>query len=240
MSARSCCVTCGIVAQAAVRCSAVLRRTARIGCRSISPQRVKSGSGSRGAPRRPPPAPSTSRLACALTSSIEIRPPGPLPGTSLMSTPSSRAMRRTDGAAGAGGSFAARGRLGRRPRAAVDVDDLARRGLRRGRRVAPVDRHAVVLRPPLRATLASASSACCLLGRARRLSAAAAGRLRPRRRAASTPPLGGSFAPVGSAGFGRLALAACSLGRLRLGFRLRRPGFRRRRRRRLRARRPRR
>ncbi len=31
MSARSCCVTCGIVAHAAARCSAVLRRTARIG-----------------------------------------------------------------------------------------------------------------------------------------------------------------------------------------------------------------
>ena len=34
MSAYSCCVTCGMFNQAAVRCSAVLRRTARIGTRS--------------------------------------------------------------------------------------------------------------------------------------------------------------------------------------------------------------
>ena len=33
--------------------AAVLRRTARIGCRSTSPQRVKSGSGSAAARRRP-------------------------------------------------------------------------------------------------------------------------------------------------------------------------------------------
>ena len=45
MSARSHCVTCGIVAHAALRCSAVLRRTARIGWRSTSPHREKSGSG---------------------------------------------------------------------------------------------------------------------------------------------------------------------------------------------------
>ena len=50
MSARSHCVTCGIVAQAALRCSAVLRRTARIGCRSTSPQRLKSGSAARHVP----------------------------------------------------------------------------------------------------------------------------------------------------------------------------------------------
>ena len=41
-----------------------------------------------------------------------------------MSTPSSRAMRRTDGAAGAGG-ISGVGGLGGRPRAAADVDDLA-------------------------------------------------------------------------------------------------------------------
>ena len=83
MSARSCCVTCGIVAHAALRCSAVLRRTARIGCRSTSPQREKSGSGS--ARRRAAAAPrrSTSRLACAFTSSIEIRPSGAAAGTSF-------------------------------------------------------------------------------------------------------------------------------------------------------------
>ena len=56
MSARSHCVTCGIVAQAALRCSAVLRRTARIGCRSTLPQRVKSGSGDAATPP-PRPAP---------------------------------------------------------------------------------------------------------------------------------------------------------------------------------------
>ncbi len=38
----------------------------------------------------------------ALTSSAEMRPPGPVPATWLTSTPSSRATRRTDGAAGAG------------------------------------------------------------------------------------------------------------------------------------------
>ena len=58
-----------------------------------------------GAPPPPRAAPATSRFACAFTSSTEMRPPAPLPATSLMSTPSSRAMRRTDGAAGAGGSF---------------------------------------------------------------------------------------------------------------------------------------
>jgi len=52
MSARSHWVTCGTVAHAALRCSAVLRRTARIGCRSTLPQRVKSGSATR-RPRRP-------------------------------------------------------------------------------------------------------------------------------------------------------------------------------------------
>ena len=82
MSARSCCVTCGIVAQAALRCSAVFRRTARIGCRSMSPHREKSGSGSAraaaaGCRRRAVMI----RLACAFTSSIEMRPPLPLPAT---------------------------------------------------------------------------------------------------------------------------------------------------------------
>ena len=64
-----------------------------------------------------PPAGATrsSRLACALTSSIEMRPSGPLPATRSISTPSSRAMRRTDGAAGAGGVS---GAAGRRPGAA--------------------------------------------------------------------------------------------------------------------------
>ena len=40
---------------------------------------------------------------CDCTSSTLMRPPGPLPFTRAMSTPSSRASRRTDGAAGAAG-----------------------------------------------------------------------------------------------------------------------------------------
>ena len=62
MSAWSHCVTCGMVAHAALRCSAVLRRTARIGWRSTSPQREKSGSGSalRGAAARAAVAPAAS------------------------------------------------------------------------------------------------------------------------------------------------------------------------------------
>ena len=82
MSARSCCVTCGIVVHAALRCWAVLRRTALIGCRSTSPQRVKSGSGSPANMAAVPAAPpATSRFACAFTSSTEMRPSGPLPAT---------------------------------------------------------------------------------------------------------------------------------------------------------------
>src|SRR5262245_25018685 len=111
MSATSYWVTRGTVAQTAPRCSAVLRRTPRIGCRSITPHLVKSGSGSATtwAPACGPTAVApafaiiTSRLAWAFTSSIEIRPSSPEPITSAMSTPSSRAMRRTDGAAGAAG-----------------------------------------------------------------------------------------------------------------------------------------
>ena len=41
---------------------------------------------------------------CALTSSMEIRPPGPVPWTCAISTPISRARRRVDGAAGTGSS----------------------------------------------------------------------------------------------------------------------------------------
>ena len=43
------------------------------------------------------------RRACSLTSSCEMRPPGPVPWTALMSTPISRARRRTAGDAGAAG-----------------------------------------------------------------------------------------------------------------------------------------
>ena len=129
MSARSNCVTCGIVAHAALRCSAVLRRTARIGCRSTSPQRVKSGSGTaarrrrRRRRRRPAAsrAPSRRRSRCGRRARC--------PTTSLMSTPSSRAIRRTDGAAGAGGVSGGAAGFGRRPRAAADVDDVAVRAV---------------------------------------------------------------------------------------------------------------
>src|SRR5579872_1798505 len=44
MSARSCCVTWGIVFQDSERCSAVLRRTPRMETRSILPHFAKSGS----------------------------------------------------------------------------------------------------------------------------------------------------------------------------------------------------
>src|SRR3954464_6583047 len=105
------------------------------GCRSTSPHFWKSGSAraARGAPA-PAPAPAdptllTIRRACSLTSSWEMRPAGPVPCTSLTSTPISRARRRTEGAAGAaaplrsarggaaaagggGGSAACRGGIG--------------------------------------------------------------------------------------------------------------------------------
>src|SRR5690349_11816429 len=50
-----------------------------------------------------PAAPTLLRIrrACSFTSSCEIRPPGPVPSTSLMLTPISRARRRTAGDAGA-------------------------------------------------------------------------------------------------------------------------------------------
>ena len=116
MSAESCCVTCGIVCHATLRCSAVLRRTARSGCRSISPQREKSGSGSvaspapaaAGAARRAGDQPLRMRLH-VVERDAAARPGA---GTWLMSTPSSRAMPRTDGAAGAAGASDGRGSAG--------------------------------------------------------------------------------------------------------------------------------
>ena len=164
MSARSCCVTCGIVVHAAVRCSAVLRRTARIGWRSISPQRVKSGSGSAGtAPPAAAGRAATIRLACALTSSTEMRPPVPLPATWLMSTPSSRAIRRTDGAAGATGSSGAAGSAAARAPRLMSTTFRPRAcgtRLRRPRRLC---------RPS--AALALAPSTCCSSSGASRLGA---------------------------------------------------------------------
>ena len=53
MSTFSNCVTCGMVCHAATMCSAVLRRMPRIALRSIAPNWLKSGSGSKA---NPPPA----------------------------------------------------------------------------------------------------------------------------------------------------------------------------------------
>ena len=124
MSARSCCVTCGIVAQAALRCSAVLRRTARIGWRSISPQRVKSGSGSTRRRRR-----RRRRADEPLGVRLHVLDRNPAAGTAaghlvdvdaeLARHAAHRRRRRRRRQ-----SRARRRRFGRRSRAAVDVDDL--------------------------------------------------------------------------------------------------------------------
>ena len=109
MSAESYCVTSGTVrprraevlgrlaADAAHRLALDQRPTAEIGQRLGGRPRTGRRAGRR---RR---SPLIRRLACAFTSSIEIRPSSPVPATSSMSTPSSRAMRRTEGAAGADG-----------------------------------------------------------------------------------------------------------------------------------------
>ena len=105
ISALSFCVTCGIELQASHMCSAVLRRTPRIETRSIFPHLLKSGNfGCRVcvAAVAPVAAVAIRILAYAFTSSSLMRPPGPLPSTLWMSTPSSRASRRTWGAAGTG------------------------------------------------------------------------------------------------------------------------------------------
>ena len=111
MSALSNCVTCGIVFHAWLRCSAVLRRMPVIGLRSTSPHFAKSGSAGPTMPARAVPLAAAAwpllprlfitRLANSFTSSCVMRPPGPVPGTCVTSTPISRASRRTDGAAGA-------------------------------------------------------------------------------------------------------------------------------------------
>ena len=105
MSALSNWVTCGMVAQACARRSAVISRTLVMGWRSTAPHWLKSGSGAAvaGAAARA----ACSFFECALTSSIEILPPGPEPWTCAISTPISRARRRVDGAAGTGPSVGA-------------------------------------------------------------------------------------------------------------------------------------
>ena len=108
MSALSCCVTCGMTFQAWPRCSAVLRRMLLIGLRSTSPHLVKSGSARRRGRGAAAPPPASAVLHECLHVLDADPPAGPLPATRRMSTPSSRASRRTDGAAGAAGARRAR------------------------------------------------------------------------------------------------------------------------------------
>ena len=89
--------------------SAVSRRTVSTSAVRTGPQRLKSGRGGCGWPAAAAPGGRMSGPAdrpcrtCAWTSAVLIRPSWPLPATAWMSTPSSRASRRTDGAAGAAG-----------------------------------------------------------------------------------------------------------------------------------------
>src|SRR5690606_27293179 len=92
------CVTIGTVDHAVVIERSVALRTPLIGTRSTSPQRVKSGSG--GAAGTAAAAGPAGAAAARRTSSAEMRPRMPDPCTLRMSTPSSRASRLTDGAAG--------------------------------------------------------------------------------------------------------------------------------------------
>ena len=92
----------GLAADVAERLALDLAPLREIGKRLL----LRGRAGRRAAADRPPtPAPARTN---PWTSSTVMRPPGPVPVTWRMSTPSSRAMRRTDGAAGG-----ARGR--RRP-----------------------------------------------------------------------------------------------------------------------------
>ena len=67
------------------------------------------------------------RRACSLTSSREMRPAGPVPWISLMSTPISRARRRTEGDAGAAGPRSDRGACRRRCAAGASTGCAAAR-----------------------------------------------------------------------------------------------------------------
>src|SRR5690625_1602469 len=84
----------GTVAQAVVMERTVALRMPLIGWRSVSPQRLKSGSVKTGAAAGAAAAGARSRSAA------EMRPRMPLPCTSLRSIPRSRASLRTLGAAG--------------------------------------------------------------------------------------------------------------------------------------------
>ena len=128
MSARSHCVTCGIVAHAALRCSAVLRRTARIGCRSTLPQREKSGQRHRSR-RAAAPAPLVDQ-PLGVRLHVLDRNPSARPAAvhfadldaELARRPAHRRRRRR------GRRFRRRGGVRRPPaRPRADVDDVGRR-----------------------------------------------------------------------------------------------------------------
>ena len=111
MSAWSCWVTCGIIAQLRARLAPEIFLMRDSATTSVSPNLLKStfGHGSR---LSPPPAatgapaaagaatpPASAPLTYFCTSSLLMRPPRSLPLTWLRSTPSSRANRRTAGLA---------------------------------------------------------------------------------------------------------------------------------------------
>ncbi len=104
MSARSCCVTCGIRLHARLICRAVALRTAPSGWASIGPHSSKLGRGGGWTPGPAAgiamPAPEASWRTYSLMSSSTTRPCRPLPRTCCKSTPSSRASRRVAGPAG--------------------------------------------------------------------------------------------------------------------------------------------
>ena len=115
MSATSCVLTWGICDHANAICLAVARRTERNGSRSISPTLLYTGSGGASTFCGETPISGLGPLgagggaagcAClaanARTSSAVTLPPGPLAGTACSATPSSRASRRVEGAAGTG------------------------------------------------------------------------------------------------------------------------------------------
>ena len=111
MSALSCCVTCGIAFHA---CDEVLRRLAADVAHRLALDLAPLGEiGQRRRPARAGAA-AARRARCrtnACTSSTLMRPSGPVPGTWRISTPSSRASRRTDGRRGRRGPLTAAGSL---------------------------------------------------------------------------------------------------------------------------------
>jgi hypothetical protein len=108
MSARSFCVTIGMVRHATVRFLAIVSRILATGFFSISPYLAKSGSGGRVKAFTtlpliaPPPDLMVWRSVRTnpFTSSSVTRPPRPEAFTSISATPSSRANRRVAGPAG--------------------------------------------------------------------------------------------------------------------------------------------